>query len=249
MATTPEPPAPAGLGNCARCAYLKGGPAATCFRCASRSFERLAANRCDLCELKLPADGECGNPLCGWDPDDRYFRWLWAISMRTGAVARAIDRYKVEGRRAWSRIFGRVLVGYLDANREIFGDYDLIVPSPTYTGPGGRAFDHTGDVIDWAAAEDDGTWPFLTGAIVKTAATTPFRGRTWQQRYQIAETELGPALHIPDRAVIEGRRILVYDDVYTEGLTLRTIARKLREADATEVSQVVLARQPYRGKS
>ena len=51
----------------------------------------------------------------------------------------------------------------------------------------------------------------------------------------------------PDPELVRGKRILVYDDVYTEGLTLREVARALRNAGAVEVSEVVLARQPYGG--
>ena len=51
---------------------------------------------------------------------------------------------------------------------------------------------------------------------------------------------------IPD--LVRGKRILVYDDVYTEGLTLREVARSLRDAGAIEVSEIVLAREPYGGQ-
>lgn len=239
-------PAPAGFGNCARCAYLAGGPADICFACAQKSFERLAPNRCELCELPLE-QGACGNPLCNWTESERFFHWVWAISMRTGSLRRAIDRYKVDGKIAWARIFGRVLLGYLNANPSVFKQYDLIVPSPTYVGDGGRAFDHTGEVLAAARLEDDGTWPFVGNVIQKTQPTTPFRGRGWQRRRQIAETELRQALTIPSPALVVGKRVLIYDDVYTEGLTLREVARALRGAGATEVSEVVLARQPYGG--
>jgi predicted amidophosphoribosyltransferase len=168
--------------------------------------------------------------------------------MRTGPLKGAIDRYKVEGKYGWAGIFGRVLVGYLNANRDVFDRYDLIISSPTYVGAGGRAFDHTGLVIERAAFEDDeGTWPFEIGILRKTAATTPFRGKTWQRRREIAELELRPALTVPDPDLVRGRRILVYDDVYTEGLTLREVARSLRKAGGREVSEIVLARQPYGG--
>lgn len=241
-------PQPAGFGNCVDCAYLISGPAQVCFDCAKSSFARLADDRCELCERPLDADGSCGNPLCSWDEESRYFKRVWAVSMRTGPLKRAIDRYKVDGRTAWARIFGRVLVGYLDAHRETFGLYDLIIPSPTYIGEGGRAFDHTGLVIEQAALEDDeGTWPFATDVMQKTAATTPFRGKRWRTRYDIAEGEIRPALAIPDPKRLKSKRVLVYDDVYTEGLTLRAIARALREAGAIEVSEVVLARELYSG--
>ena len=81
--------------------------------------------------------------------------------------------------------------------------------------------------------------------VVKTAPTTPFRGRTWQQRQNIARTELRHALEVTDPELVRGRRVLVFDDVYTEGLTLREVARALRLADAVEVSEVVLAPHPY----
>ena len=97
-------------------------------------------------------------------------------------------------------------------------------------------------------AEDDGDWPFHQGVLTKTVATTPFRGKTWKQRHLIAETELRTALQVPNRDVLDGKRVLVYDDVYTEGLTLREVARALRAAGAREVSEIVLARQPYGGE-
>ncbi len=224
------------------------GTAQICFDCASSSFEKLAKNRCELCELALQPDGSCGNPLCNWDEDSRFFKWVWAISMRTGSLRDAIDRYKVGGNYGWAGIFGRVLLGYLDAHEAVFDHYDLIIPSPTYVGEGGRAFDHTGLVIERAAFEnDDETWPFELGVVQKATATTPFRGRSWKRRFEIAELELRPALTVPSHDLVRGKRILVYDDVYTEGLTLREVARSLREAGAVEVSEIVLARQPYSG--
>jgi hypothetical protein len=74
-------PQPAGFGNCGKCPYRSQGTAQICFDCASSSFEKLAKDRCELCELALQSDGSCGNPLCNWDEDGRFFRWVWAISM------------------------------------------------------------------------------------------------------------------------------------------------------------------------
>ena len=102
-------------------------------------------------------------------------------------------------------------------------------------------------MIERAASEDLGRWPFEIGVVQKSAATTPFRGKRWKRRHEIAETELRPALTVPHPEEVRGKRILVYDDVYTEGLTLREVARALREAGAAEVSEIVLARQPYAG--
>lgn len=153
------------------------------------------------------------------------FRWVWAISMRTGPLKAAIDRYKVEGKIGWASIFGRVLLGYLDANDAIFSNYDLIIPSPTWVGDGGRAFDHTGLVLERAASEGVGRWPFEIGVVRRPLRPRRFEGGDWKRRYEIAESELRPALVVPEPEKVQGKRVLVYDDVYTEGLTLRAVAR------------------------
>jgi predicted amidophosphoribosyltransferase len=48
---------------------------------------------------------------------------------------------------------------------------------------------------------------------------------------------------------VAGARILVLDDVLTEGSTLREVARALRHAGAREVAGLVLARPAWRDRS
>jgi hypothetical protein len=94
-----------------------------------------------------------------------------------GGPAPPLPLARAAGNYGWAGIFGRVLLGYLNAHEAVFDRYDVIIPSPTYVGEGGRAFDHTGLVIERAAFEDDGTWPFETGVLQKSAATTPVASR------------------------------------------------------------------------
>jgi predicted amidophosphoribosyltransferase len=56
------------------------------------------------------------------------------------------------------------------------------------------------------------------------------------------------ALRIPRPAHVSGREILVYDDVFTDGFTLREVARALRRAGAATVCGVTLTRQPGGGE-
>jgi predicted amidophosphoribosyltransferase len=167
--------------------------------------------------------------------------------MRTGALSHAIDRYKVHGAMGWAWIFGRVLVGYLNDAPIALSMYDAIIPSPTYVGPGGRQFDHIATILERARIEDDGTWPFEFGVVEKTRATPKFRGKSWSQRREIARNQLRPALSVRRPELVAGQRILVFDDVFTEGFTIREVALALRREGAVEVSEVVLARQPYGG--
>jgi predicted amidophosphoribosyltransferase len=240
---------PAGFAACANCAYRDTGTAPICFACAAEHTEAVPADSCQVCDLPCKSGEDCGNPICGWE--DRYFTRVRAISMRTGQMQWAISRYKYDGKWGWRAIFGRILVGYLGEHAEEFAGYDAITPSPTYTGEGAeRDFDHTRLILEAAAIEEPIRWPFEYDLIVKEVATDRFASKgsvkPWRERKQIAEGPLRDALRVPDPARVAGRRILVFDDVFTEGFTIREVAKALIEAGAAEVSQVVLARQPFR---
>ena len=115
-----------------------------------------------------------------------------------------------------------------------------------------RKWDHTRLVLQKAEAVSEGAWPFdldNPAAIVKTQQTQAMMKKTWKQRNQIAKTELRDSLQIPDPNRLTGKDILVYDDVFTDGFTLREIARTLiQDAGANRVSGITLARQPFRNK-
>src|SRR5207249_3848703 len=119
--------------------------------------------------------------------------------------------------------------------------------SPTYVGERGRAWDHTAEVIDAAAIEAGTRYPFDLGrprAIVQTESTQAFKELTWRGRKLEAEGPLRAALLVPEPERVRGKRILVYDDVFTEGFRIREVAQALLRAGAAGVSEVVLARQP-----
>ncbi len=253
LSTLPVPPA--GFGRCHECAYRESGTTGLCFTCAGISMQALAGRRCSICDRPLSDEEQekCGNPLCQRD-DWRYFDRNYSVAMRSGALEDAINRYKYEGRRTWAQIFARVLVGFLsdDEKREAFEQFDLIVASPNYIGAGSRRrFDHTRLVIQNAYTCCGGEWPFDVGhppAIVKTAETTQMMGQSWQKRREIAETELRPALSVPDPSRTSGKRVLVYDDVFTDGRTLSEVARcLLLTGGANSVSGISLCRQRHRG--
>lgn len=243
-----------GFGRCRACAYRESGPAALCFACARRTVEPLvnAELRCATCDHPF-AEGEdwCRNPVCNFD--DRWFEWNYAVAMRSGTLQSVINRYKYDGMRGWGLIFGRILAGFLELRTKTFKEFDLIVASPTWTGAGGRAFDHTRDVLEKAAAEapPSSVWPFDVfddPTMIKTAATPPMVGKGFKERRKVAEGELRASLKVvhPDR--VAGKSVLVYDDVFTDGLTLREVARSLILAGrARGVCGVTLCRQAYRG--
>jgi predicted amidophosphoribosyltransferase len=248
------PVQPQGFGRCRSCTYYETGPAALCFSCARQTIKGLEANKCRVCDRPFDAGTtKCKNPICNFP--DRSFLWNYAVAMKrkSGSLEQAITAYKFSDQKYWAIIFARVLLGFLEDQVETFDWFDLIIASPTFVGPGGRSWDHTRLVLECAEMENDGSWDFDVGyakpAIIKTKPTSSMTNKTWQHRHKIATAELRNALTVPDPTRTEGKSILVYDDVFTDGHTLDEVARCLkRQGGASEVCGVTLARQPFQGK-
>lgn len=243
------------FGECRDCVYVDAGHPLLCSACASRTLEPLAAprDRCQVCDHPYRGPGQdCLNPPCNMGPANRGFERNWSISMRTGVLRQRIDEYKFRDTKAWGLIFGRILVGFLESHRETFGSMDLIIPSPTYLGDGAdRSWDHIGWIVEMAAQEQLAPgWPFLVEppVIIRTAETPSMAHLTrYQERKANAEGPLRASLRVPDPLRVRGKSIVVIDDVFTDGLTLREVARALRSAGAAAVYGVALARQLYQG--
>ena len=248
MVTPNEPPsgAPLGFPGCPKCLYLRAGPPALCLGCAQRTFETISVGACPVCSQILDGN-QCPNWLCA-DPSRSITR-IRAIAYSSGALRNKILRNKYDGMWGWSLIFGRLLIAWLDRNaRE--DPPDLVVANPTFAAVGSDRQGHTERVVDVAAKEDLlGEWAFDVAdppAIIKTSATEK-SARNVASAKRASAAELRRALVIPDRSRVEGRRILVYDDVCTTGSQLNAVAACLiDDGGADSVSGIVLARAPWR---
>lgn len=239
-------PQPKRVGQCASCPYRDTGTPAICYACSIRTIVPLAPDeeRCEVCDLPIGTGGSCGNFVCRWS--DREFEWNFAIGMRAGVLEQIGNRFKFGGERGWALILGRLLVGFLDEHRQTFEEFDIIISTPGFTGRGAeRNWDHALEVVRVAADASLGTWPFETEPpIVRTAALPRFTGKKWKERFAIAG-QLRQALSVVRPERIRRKSVLVYDDIFTEGLTLNEVARALRLAGASRICGVTLMRQPY----
>lgn len=253
MAPASQLPAgpPRGFPDCPKCPYLQGGSSSICSACASKAFEPIAKKACQVCSQFLEADGSCPNWLCS-DLTRRIER-IDAIAYLSGPLRTKIHSYKYENRKGWASIFGRVLLGWLEDNLW-FDMPDLILANPTWVEPGSRfPTGHTERVLEAAEREDTiGWWNFDVAtprALIKTSATEKSAANTAPAKRKAAQ-QLRGALNIPDLSRVEGKRVLVYDDVCTTGSQLNTVAACLMDdGGASQVRAVVLARAPWRRRS
>ncbi len=233
-------PPPAGFGNCVACVYRSTGAPAVCFACTNAGSTASPARSCSVCGQPLEGAGRCPNAVCTLE--DRYFDRIYTVSSRSTEMWNAVYSYKYDEDRSWADVLGRILVGFLTEERAELQRFDLITSGAIYVGPRAvRLWDYLRLVLE-AAARIAPALPIAPGLIAKSVPTGRFLGISPEARREIAEGELRSALSVPEPDRVAGRRVLVFDDVYSEGYSLREMARVLLDAGAVEVSGLVLAR-------
>lgn len=197
--------------------------------------------RCPVCRDELGTDGACPNTVCNLP--DREFSRIYTVSEEPEAMWELIWRFKYDEDKTCADELGRRLVAYLDENREELARFDLITTGALYVGPQAlRLWDHLRLVLE-AAGRIGPQWPFAYDVLTKAVPTGRFLGIDVESRRRIAEGELRTALAVPEPQRVAGRRVLVLDDVYSEGFSLREMARALRRAGAAEAAGLVFARR------
>lgn len=206
---------------------------------------------CSACgQTAVAADigdvGDVGPPLAcrnGWCTGaERPLEAIFAVGNYEGALRKAIVSYKYRRDVRWAPVFGRLLHGFLVRHATWFEEYGVICPVPSFTGHGARrAWGHTELVCAEMGWLSGGDWP-VESLVTKVAETEPMSAKALVARRVIAKTLLQQAFAVPQPAAVEGRRILLVDDVSASGWTLLTVGKALRDAGAAEVAALVLAR-------
>jgi predicted amidophosphoribosyltransferase len=223
------------------CPYLTSGTPAICFTCANGGTVPVPEAACLVCGQELVDGNGCANTVC--NAGDRWFSRVYTACERQEEMWAAVSQYKYDQDREWAPILGRILVGFLEERRTELAGYDLITTGALYVGPRAkRLWDTLRLILDGALAAGP-DWPFVPDLITKSGPTGQFLGRSVETRRAIAEHSLRDALAVPRPELVAGRRILVLDDVYSEGFSLREMARVLVGAGAAEVAGLVLARR------
>jgi predicted amidophosphoribosyltransferase len=179
-------------------------------------------------------------------PWDRGFERVRAISMHTEPLSSALHAYKYDGDRRWRRVFGRLLLGWLQRHPRTAGGYDLILPNPS--DPGREPYQHVELLLDAAAeADEEEQWPIIPYGLAKLRSTPQSAGGGLVAKMDAAEQHA--AAVATTREIFEdltAARVLLVDDVFTTGAQLDAVGRRLYEWGADHVDGLVLARQPWR---
>lgn len=200
---------------------------------------------CPVCGLRLSAGVlSCPNEWCR--KPDRGFSVVFSVGAHSGALRHALLRYKYKGELWWADVFARNVASYLRANAAWFEEFDLITGVPAYTGPGSRrGWDPVATILERLVPLTGPEWEIAGNLLMKTIETASMQRLSSGDRRALAESQLRRALEVRGPELVDGARVLVFDDVMTGGSTLREAARALRAAGADEVAGLVLARLPW----
>lgn len=202
---------------------------------------------CPVCGTGLRDESCCPNRWCR--RSDRCFSVVFCTGVHAGALRHAVLRYKYKREMWWSSVFARTIARHLVEHEPWFEEFDLITCVPAYRGPGARRdWDPVGSILADLAALIGTGWEVRAGVVTKTAETVPMQGLGSADRRSLAAGELRRCLVVDEPRLVEGSRVLVVDDVFTDGCTLSEMARVLRRAGALEVAGLVLARLPWAGR-
>ena len=198
------------------------------------------AGECGVC--REPLVGEvCGNTVCLLV--DREFSEIFTVSEDADRMWDLIWRYKYGDEKHRAEELANLLLRYMHDHRGVMERFDLIATCALYVGPrASRLWDYLKLVVEAAERQDPG-WPFVPDLITKSGPTGRFLGIGVEARRGIAEGDLRAALAVADPGIVAGKRVLVFDDVYSEGFSLREMARVLRLAGAAEVAGLVFCRK------
>ena len=196
--------------------------------------ELVAPSRCASCEEyvgpRVLFCGGCGVSVMRADEQPAGQHALFAYG---GAVATAIVRLKYAGRSDLATRFADVLA---DSALSLSDDVDIVVPVPLHV----RRLAERG--FDQAA--------LLAGPVARRlgvahAPRALLRHRETPKQASLDRSartsNVEAAFRCTSPARIEGRRVLLVDDVRTTGATLSSCAEALREGGASSVLSLVLA--------
>lgn len=197
---------------------------------------RIRAPRCEICSE--PFEGEIGQRFDCPNCADRRFRFVSAVSVLRSreAVREMLHHFKYEGRFHLRHPLGAWLAEAFDDPRLGGDPIDALVPVPLHARRRReRGFNQALELAGQAAARRGLKVEEL---LRRTRYTTTQTGHARKERME----NLRGAFALARGARVEGRHLVLIDDVFTTGTTVAECALVLDRAGAASVRVATVAR-------
>lgn len=219
--------------RCLRCGSITDMPGALCPDCWE-SVTFLAEPHCSCCgtpfDIDLGPDALCAS-CAGKHPRFDRARSVFRYDEASRAL---VLRFKHADRTGGAATFARWMAR---AGAVLIADADLIIPVPLHPLRLLKRRYNQAALLGWDLAKLSGK-PCRVDVLARIRHTKPqgHMGRTGRSR------NLRGAFAVKKPAAVEGKRVLLIDDVLTSGATLSECCRQLKGAGAVGVDVLTLAR-------
>jgi ComF family protein len=222
---------------CAVCGafFDAGGGTFFCRSCFSKiSFIRSPI--CPCCGFPYPGERDSDHLCAGCLSGKTWFKTARSVGKYDSTLLDAIHQFKYKGKMTAGVTLGKFMAGY-DYPAFDIGNYQMVVPVPLHTKRlKERGFNQSlilaKEIARRFAIEIDFT------VLTRKADTAP---QVNLKRDQRRENVKG-AFEIRKPETIKGKNILLVDDVYTTGSTVRECAKVMIKGGATEVAVLTATR-------
>jgi ComF family protein len=198
-----------------------------------------ACPRCGLPQPPAMGQDLCLACRCDPPPQDR----LVCLGLHQGPLATALRHFKYRRHMAAGAALGRFLAGGLTS--DILQQAEVLAPVPLHFRRLWRRGFNQSLLLARHLAGRDHRRRLAPGLLKRLRHTRPQVGLAREARQDNVAGAF--AVNRGQVGLVEGRRVLLVDDVYTTGATVGECARVLKEAGAAWVAVVTLARAPGRG--
>ncbi len=190
---------------------------------------------CDRLGIPLPYDSGAGTLSAQAVAAPPIYGRARAVARYDGVMRQLIHDLKFHDRHDARKLFGRWMV---QAGASLITDADVIIPVPLHRWKLLKRRFNQSALLAAEVSRLAGK-PNAPLALVRTRKTLPQLGLTAIQRQQNVQG----AFTVPPRRRrdVEGRRVLLVDDVITTGATISAATRVLLSAGATGVDVLALA--------
>lgn len=186
---------------------------------------------CEMCGIPN-TEGKCD--ACATTPPP--FGKLRTIAYYESALQQAIHLFKFEKRTSLAKPLTQLTMEHIPDDCDITA-YDFILPIPIHKKRLRERGFNQATLLANGIAKTTGI-QVLTDALGRHRNTSPQSSLDREAR----QTNIIGAFELQQNEVVRNKRILVLDDVYTTGATVREAVKVLWDADPIEVDVLTLAR-------
>lgn len=208
-----------------------------CPACLSQ-IKFFSSPRCPRCGISFHSASESDHLCSECLTEQRYFTKARAICQYDGLIVEAISRFKYGGVTRLARPLASLMAEYRDPEF-LLPDFDLILPVPLHPGRlRQRGFNQSLLLARYFGRKH--SIPLEFTALRRARPTQPQTRLSGSER----QTNVRGAFEVRKPEVVAEKRILLIDDVFTTGATVRECAKVLLASRAKRVDVLTLARVP-----